>query len=512
MSPSSGERAKDCGGELARISDIESVTSQQLRQLAAECRVPCLESRREIATLRRYCLQRRPEPVGNQWWAEKIVGARLNCACDLVLRVKWEGWAESANTWQTARDLSGSDVLFQDFFAQLFDGHHVTHYSDQDFRRLAALLTDSTSEAKADRAVLSRLTRDVTEEASLPAPQTHKQWKGMRAALGKWEAAFRRHKRHRLWPRKVLIRLFARELRVDDRFGSVRALLEFASARRVTLEKCREWETEVNACLPSGDVLSVENVVDLVSPPKISYLLSHRVHPSVQLGDSCFGRGVHCDCADDCRKNRSCVCALALYRGVKRFKTSNVVYECTERCLCGKECPNRRIQTKRIGAHLAVVRTRDRGWGLVTRARIPYAAFIMEYVGEVIASEQTERRSEEYFFQLDEEFCGQTLFIDGARDGNVARFANHSCEPNMDIHLAVVRDGQRVPSVAFFAKRAIAAGEELTWDYKRQTLSADATTGKFVSDTSSETDSGYAGSDESAITCLCASAKCKGSL
>ena len=50
------------------------------------------------------------------------------------------------------------------------------------------------------------------------------------------------------------------------------------------------------------------------------------------------------------------------------------------------------------------------------------------------------------------------MVIDGSRNGNDARFINHSCDPNCE----VVIDGQRV---YIDAVRDIAAGEELFYDY-----------------------------------------------
>ena len=58
------------------------------------------------------------------------------------------------------------------------------------------------------------------------------------------------------------------------------------------------------------------------------------------------------------------------------------------------------------------------------------------------------------------------FIIDGSKRGNAARFANHSCEPNMiSIEVWIETDDSRLPHVAFFALRDIMPGEELTYDY-----------------------------------------------
>uniref|UniRef100_A0AAQ5ZD20 Histone-lysine N-methyltransferase SETDB2 n=1 Tax=Amphiprion ocellaris TaxID=80972 RepID=A0AAQ5ZD20_AMPOC len=56
--------------------------------------------------------------------------------------------------------------------------------------------------------------------------------------------------------------------------------------------------------------------------------------------------------------------------------------------------------------------------------------------------------------------------IDASREGNVGRFINHSCQPNLFMQ-NVFTDSHdpSFPVVAFFTSRAVAAGNELTWDY-----------------------------------------------
>lgn len=49
--------------------------------------------------------------------------------------------------------------------------------------------------------------------------------------------------------------------------------------------------------------------------------------------------------------------------------------------------------------------------------------------------------------------------------GNVARFFNHSCDPNLRPLKVVAASKQKFPTMCFFALRRIEAGEELTWKY-----------------------------------------------
>ena len=58
-----------------------------------------------------------------------------------------------------------------------------------------------------------------------------------------------------------------------------------------------------------------------------------------------------------------------------------------------------------------------------------------------------------YLFELD-----SSTILDGNIPGNPARFINHSCDENCE---AILLDGR----IWIYARRDIAAGEELTFDY-----------------------------------------------
>lgn len=57
-------------------------------------------------------------------------------------------------------------------------------------------------------------------------------------------------------------------------------------------------------------------------------------------------------------------------------------------------------------------------------------------------------------------------FVDARQEGNVSRFINHSCQPNLFIqNIFIDSHDPAFPVVAFFTSRAVVAGTELTWDY-----------------------------------------------
>ncbi|XP_032412164.1 histone-lysine N-methyltransferase SETDB2 isoform X1 [Xiphophorus hellerii] len=87
-----------------------------------------------------------------------------------------------------------------------------------------------------------------------------------------------------------------------------------------------------------------------------------------------------------------------------------------------------------------------------------------------------------------EEVC----FIDASKEGNVGRFINHSCQPNLFIQ-NVFTDSHdpAFPVIAFFTNRVVKAGTELTWNYSSD-----------VHTSSSE--------QEQEVPCLCRSNGCQG--
>eukprot|EP00936_MAST-01D_sp_MAST-1D-sp1_P000967 g967.t1 len=163
--------------------------------------------------------------------------------------------------------------------------------------------------------------------------------------------------------------------------------------------------------------------------------------------DSIDGRGRACD-GPDCLNFATCI-------------------ECTPGdCPCGEHCCNQRFQ-RGERALFRVFRTRNKGWGLKALESIEADRFITEFVGEVIDDEAFERRrencrktgNEHMFFQRFQ--AGE--YLDATFKGNIARFINHSCEPNCRMEVWLVGAERRV---GIFANTHVDAGQELTIDYQ----------------------------------------------
>lgn len=154
------------------------------------------------------------------------------------------------------------------------------------------------------------------------------------------------------------------------------------------------------------------------------------------------------------------------------------IHECNSLCACGPSCVNRQVQ---LGPSLPleVFHTADKGCGLRCKVAIPKGRFVIEYVGEVLTSKEIEEKRLDspeaglYSWDIEpqpnlvEESSTKSrapLVIDPSRIGNCARFVNHSCSPNL-IGMEVYIDGSERKRVAFFTKRKVSKGAELTVDY-----------------------------------------------
>ncbi|XP_038219408.1 protein PFC0760c-like [Zerene cesonia] len=139
--------------------------------------------------------------------------------------------------------------------------------------------------------------------------------------------------------------------------------------------------------------------------------------------------------------------------------------ECGPTCRAGERCNNRAFE-KRLYPRLEPYRTPARGWGLRTLEDIKAGQFVIEYVGELIDEEEFQRRMRRKHEVRDENYYFLTLdkerMIDAGPKGNLARFMNHSCDPNCETQKWTVLGDVRV---GLFALYDIPANSELTFNY-----------------------------------------------
>ncbi|GKV44380.1 hypothetical protein SLEP1_g51572 [Rubroshorea leprosula] len=247
------------------------------------------------------------------------------------------------------------------------------------------------------------------------------------------------------------------------------------------------------------------NLVDdpPVAPTGFTYSKSMKVVKNVKLPTNAVG----CDCeGGSCLNPRTCSCARLngtdfpyVHRDSGRLiEAKDVVFECGPRCGCGPGCVNRTSQ-RGLRYRLEVYRTPKKGWAVRSWDFIPSGALVCEYIGVLMRTEDLDNVSSEnnYIFDID---CLQTMrglggrerrqqdasmpvvtnadkiedpksdvpefCIDAGSTGNVARFINHSCEPNLFIQCVLsAHHDMKLARVMLFAADNIPPLQELTYDY-----------------------------------------------
>lgn len=233
-------------------------------------------------------------------------------------------------------------------------------------------------------------------------------------------------------------------------------------------------------------VCLVNDVDNEKGPAYFTYIPTLKNLRGVAPVESSFG----CSCIGGCQPgNRNCPCiqknggylpytAAGLVADLK-----SVIHECGPSCQCPPTCRNR-ISQAGLKFRLEVFRTSNKGWGLRSWDAIRAGTFICEYAGEVIDNARAEmlgaENEDEYIFDstriyqqlevfpanIEAPKIPSPLYITAKNEGNVARFMNHSCSPNV-LWRPIVRENKNEPDlhIAFFAIRHIPPMMELTYDY-----------------------------------------------
>nr|CAG4638636.1 EOG090X0AQH [Cyclestheria hislopi] len=182
-----------------------------------------------------------------------------------------------------------------------------------------------------------------------------------------------------------------------------------------------------------------------------------------------------CQCTGICASGCSCSgrCGMSYNEeGLVDITNCSLIYECHDYCQCTINiCLNRQVQ-KGPNPNLQIINSLIKGYGLISKVNLKRGMFVCEYAGEVIGIEEAKIRlktqskgSKNYIFALREHFGSklQMTFIDPTHIGNIGRYINHSCQPNLSI--IPVRTGAIIPRLCLFANQDIEAYTELSFDY-----------------------------------------------
>lgn len=184
-------------------------------------------------------------------------------------------------------------------------------------------------------------------------------------------------------------------------------------------------------------------------PPRITRSGAEQCDCIGHCGESCFNRITYTECVGDGSKNSNC----------------NV----------GPDCGNRQV-TQRKYPKCKPLREQGKGWGLVTIEKVEKGRLVQEYIGEVIDEATKQERLGLWTIEHpnDPNFYIMALtrgwYIDARDIANLSRFINHSCDPNCD--LVPINVGGYMRN-AIIAKRDIAPGEFLSYDYRFDTKQGD---------------------------------------
>jgi histone-lysine N-methyltransferase SETMAR len=143
------------------------------------------------------------------------------------------------------------------------------------------------------------------------------------------------------------------------------------------------------------------------------------------------------------------------------------------KCMCTVECENRLVQKGIVHRLKVDYINNKKGFAVFSIENINKNEFICEYVGVILSKDSANdkiqlnkiKKKPNYVLQIRENYEKMTVntFIDAEEKGNVSRFLNHSCNPNL--YFDIIRIDSFIPVVAFFSKRHIKEGEELTFSY-----------------------------------------------
>ncbi|XP_073117002.1 histone-lysine N-methyltransferase, H3 lysine-9 specific SUVH4 isoform X1 [Elaeis guineensis] len=259
--------------------------------------------------------------------------------------------------------------------------------------------------------------------------------------------------------------------------------------------------------------IPVTNMVDdlPVAPIGFTYQKSLQVADNLKIPMNTVG----CKCKGYCIDPRTCACArlngsdfpYVHKDGGRLVEAKAVVFECGPNCGCGVDCVNRTSQ-QGLKYRLEVFRTPNKGWAVRSWDTIPSGAPICEYTGILRKTDDVENVSENnYIFDID---CLQTMqgldgrarrpgdisfltnfddkksevpeyCIDAGSIGNVARFINHSCQPNLFVQCILsLHHDIKMAKIMLFAADTISPLQELTYDYGYALDSVVGSDGKII--------------------------------
>ncbi|PIC39445.1 hypothetical protein B9Z55_011128 [Caenorhabditis nigoni] len=207
-----------------------------------------------------------------------------------------------------------------------------------------------------------------------------------------------------------------------------------------------------------------------------------------------------------------------------RVSDLRVIMECSDECGCPHTCPRRRLQQGQTKP-MVIYHEGEKGFGIRAAEGFKRGELICEYTGkmfvynqaivrtlpkhaqeylnersgkkdkktteeemiekpvdreeEIVKPVDTRKKRKPTSYQAGFSVMNDEIVICAGKEGNIARFANHSCEPNaafFEVHSRRYVSDPLIPRVAIYATKDIALGEEVTvayWDPTEQRKKTD---------------------------------------
>ncbi|XP_031826967.1 suppressor of variegation 3-9 isoform X2 [Nomia melanderi] len=387
-----------------------------------------------------------PSSENDLWEVEQILGKKQQ-GDQLLYLIKWKNWGNEYNTWEPESNLINCSDMLEEFK-----------------RNRLKLLT--TFQKKAN---------------FYPTKQDIEKFLKELAYKGKTITSISVNEDTLFTSMSNFLRQkYIKNTRYEFVRDGILCML-ISDLRREQLKSLLLWEKEMNVVTKGKPLIRVENKVDLEKAPQNFYYIDDYLPGAgVIIPDD---PPIGCECRTCNSKTECCFgqyggyCPYTITCKI-RVQPGTPIYECNKRCTCDMSCINRVVQ-RGTEMKLCIFRTANgRGWGVKTLESIKKGSFVTQYVGEVITSEEAEKRGKEYdaagrtyLFDLDyNETEGQCPYtVDAAVYGNISHFINHSCDPNLAVY-AVWIDclDPNLPKLALFATRDIKKNEEITFDYTCQ--------------------------------------------
>jgi len=453
-----------------------------------------------------------------QWEVEEIVDYQYCRQSEAGLYlVKWIGWAPEHNTWEPEAHLECTDLLVNFYKTRLKEREGATPAEKR------------ALELPPDPRETFQIRQDFLKENCPPASKKYLEM------LYQKDKAAPPSKKAKLIPEKLInaaIDQVVKSNRPNEaKLKWIREQLhtrDMLRARDNQLEDLKSYEREINTIDPHAHV-SVINDADLEGPPRqMQYINAYKASEGISIPDDPF-IGCECEVCDIKHERQCCSGGSGNFHfaytkfGKLRIEVGSPIYECNKRCACGPDCVNRVVQKGRKHK-LAIFRTDNGcGWGVKALENIKPGSFVVEYVGEVITSEQAEERGKKYdaegrtyLFDLDFNLGDENLYtVDAAFYGNLSHFINHSCDPNLNIFNVYVNClDPNMPQLCLFAKKEIKKGEQITFDYCQSTgnTNKDESEGILASPSTRATNSSTKKTRNDVATpteCRCGASNCR---